>query len=117
VALLLATIFYRDPHFRESFRYSLQGLALMPIFYFAIRNPGTGPFRLLNLRTLARIGVLSYGIYLIHDVVLEALATSVHVNIPPVARFTFALTVSIAFASLLDHYVDPYFRRRRAALR
>jgi peptidoglycan/LPS O-acetylase OafA/YrhL len=117
VALLLATIFYRDPQFRESFRYSLQGLALLPIFYFAIRNPTAGPFRMLNTRMLARVGILSYGIYLIHDVVLEALASSVHVTVPPVVRLGLALAVSIAFASLLDRYVDPYFRRRRAALR
>jgi peptidoglycan/LPS O-acetylase OafA/YrhL len=117
IALLLGTIFYRNPQFRESFRYSLQGLALIPIFFFAIRNPTTGPFKLLNARMLARIGILSYGIYLIHDVVLQALATSVHVTIPPVVRFVFAMAVSIAFASFLDRCIDPYFRRRRAALR
>jgi peptidoglycan/LPS O-acetylase OafA/YrhL len=50
-----------QPQFRESFRYTLQACA-HPIFFFAIRNPTTGPFRLLNTRMLARIGILSYGI-------------------------------------------------------
>ncbi len=32
----LMTLLYRDFAFRETIRYSLQGLALMPLFYFAI---------------------------------------------------------------------------------
>ena len=66
---------------------------------------------------LARIGVLSYGIYLIHDVVLEAMSSSLHVSIPSWGRLTIALALSIAYASCLDRYLDPYFRRKRGALR
>ena len=116
LALLLATIVYRDVQFRESFRYTLQGLALVPIFFYAIRFPQAGPFRLLNLRAIARIGVLSYGIYLIHDIFLEALATDVHVSMPSWLRFGLAVGVSVVFATILDRYIDPYFRRKRAAL-
>ena len=115
-AVLLATIVYRDPQFRESFRYSLQGLALMPIFFYAISCSSIGPFRALNSRMLARIGVLSYGIYLIHDVVIEAIGTNLHLNIPPWFRFGLVLAISIGFAAVIDRYVDPYFRRKRAAL-
>jgi peptidoglycan/LPS O-acetylase OafA/YrhL len=116
-AVLMLTIVYRNPQFRESLRYSVQGLALMPIFFYAIRFSTAGPFKILNTRALVRIGVLSYGIYLIHDVVLETLSSNLHVNIPSWSRLTVALAVSLAYASSLDHYVDPYFRRRRAALR
>jgi peptidoglycan/LPS O-acetylase OafA/YrhL len=114
-ALLLATILYRQPQFRESLRYSLQGIALLPIFFYAVRYPKSGPFKWLNMRVLVRIGVLSYGIYLIHDVVISALPGDVH--IPDWGRFVIAITVSIGFAALIDRFVDPYFRRRRAALR
>jgi peptidoglycan/LPS O-acetylase OafA/YrhL len=116
LALLLSTILYRNAEFRESLRYSLQGLALLPIFYYAVRFPKAGPFRFLNLRFLARVGVLSYGIYLIHDVIVEAMASDVHVAIPSWARFAIVLSVSIAFASFIDRRVDPYFRRKRSAL-
>src|SRR5271166_2398312 len=34
---LLLTLLCRDPTFRETIRYSIQGLALMPLFYFAVR--------------------------------------------------------------------------------
>jgi peptidoglycan/LPS O-acetylase OafA/YrhL len=115
-ALLLSTILYREAHFRESVRYTLQGIALMPIFYYAIRYPSSGPFRLLNTRVLARIGVLSYGIYLLHDVVVSTLAWNVDVALPAWLRFAVAVGMSIVLATLLDRYLDPYFRRKRAAL-
>jgi peptidoglycan/LPS O-acetylase OafA/YrhL len=116
LALLLSTLIYREADFRETFRYSMQGVALMPIFYYAIRFSTVGPFRLLNTRWLARIGVLSYGIYLSHYIVLDLVAKNVDVNIPAPVRIVIALAVSAAFATLLDRHVDPYFRRRRAAL-
>jgi peptidoglycan/LPS O-acetylase OafA/YrhL len=116
IALLLFTILYRGADFRESLRYTLQGIALMPLFYYAIRYATTGPYRLLNVRWLARIGVLSYGVYLSHFVVLEILQTNVHRSIPSPVRLAIALGIALLFASLVDRFVDPYFRRRRAAL-
>ena len=68
-ALMLGSLLLRDPRFRETFRYSLQGLALYP-FICAVRNPDWGPFRLLNNRALRRVGALSYSLYLFHHVVL-----------------------------------------------
>ncbi len=115
-ALLLVTIVYRDAAFRESGRYTLQGLALMPVFYYAIRYPTTGPFRILNTRVLARIGVLSYGIYLLHDVLIHLIDQNIDVTLPPPVRFATAVGLSVALATLLDRHVDPYFRRKRAAL-
>ena len=115
LALLLGTILYRQPEFRESLRYSLQGIALLPLFFYAVRYPTAGPFRLLNTRVLARLGVLSYGIYLIHDVILSAMPADIH--IPNWARFILGVALAAGFAALLDRLVDPYFRRKRAALR
>jgi peptidoglycan/LPS O-acetylase OafA/YrhL len=116
LALLLSTLVYRQADFRETFRYSIQGIALMPIFYYAIRFPTVGPFRVLSLRWLARIGVLSYGIYLSHYIVLDLVSKNVDIDIPSPLRVVIALGVASAYAALLDRYLDPYFRRRRAAL-
>jgi peptidoglycan/LPS O-acetylase OafA/YrhL len=66
VALIAASLLYRAPAFRETARYSLQGLALAPLFIAAVRFPGWLPFRLLNWRPLAFIGMLSYSLYLVH---------------------------------------------------
>jgi peptidoglycan/LPS O-acetylase OafA/YrhL len=65
--LLLVTFAWRNAQFRETARYSLQGIALIPIFYsilygnklFALR-------RLLTTTPLIWIGRLSYSLYLWH---------------------------------------------------
>lgn len=117
-ATLLATLLYRSEAFREGFRYSLQGLALMPLFYLAVRFSVQGPFRFLNLAVVKRIGVYSYAIYLIHQIIIALLAA----NAPGLAAkaylmFPIALLTSIAFAALLDRFVDPYFRQLRREFR
>lgn len=70
LAVLLFCFVYRDDAFRETFRYSLQGLALLPVFVVAVRAPEWLPFRFLNWKPIAFVGVLSYSLYLVHHVVL-----------------------------------------------
>src|SRR5262249_8489290 len=73
-AIVMAmTIAWRDVYFRETFRYSLQGLALMPVFFFAIKYAAYFPFTLLNHSWVVRIGVYSYAMYLIHHVVISVI--------------------------------------------
>lgn len=106
--LLLLTFVYRDPAFRETFRYSLQGVALTPVFVVALRFPGWGPFRLLGLRGLSFLGVLSYPLYLCHHVVLIALAPLGGLRAP------LALGISLALAWGIHHAVElPCARLRR----
>ena len=69
-AVLLATFLVRSPVFRETLRYSLQGLALTVIFTEAVTNPRLLPFRLLNSRPFVFLGELSYSFYLVHFVIL-----------------------------------------------
>jgi peptidoglycan/LPS O-acetylase OafA/YrhL len=66
VLALLLTLFVRAEWFRETLRYSLQGMALIPLFAAAIRFPGWLVFRWLNWRPVAFLGVLSYSLYLVH---------------------------------------------------
>jgi len=118
VGALLLTFIYRDNVFRETIRYSIQGLALMPLFYFAIRFHDEQPFRCLNWRWMMTIGTYSYAIYLIHYVVIRFLTKS----IPMIAAkslflFPAALLISIAYAATIDRYVDRYFRQIRRNLR
>lgn len=70
ISALLLGFLWRDDRFRETLRYSLQGLALVPVFIVAIRWPTFLPFRLLNLRPIAFLGVLSYSLYLTHHVII-----------------------------------------------
>jgi peptidoglycan/LPS O-acetylase OafA/YrhL len=116
--VLLGTLLFRGPVFRETARYSLQGLALMPIFYFSIRHAGRFPFAMLNTRWIAKLGVYSYAIYLIHYVVikmLEAKAQWLAFSRP--VLFLTALTISVLFAAAIDQWIDPYFRKLRYQFR
>jgi peptidoglycan/LPS O-acetylase OafA/YrhL len=74
VALLTIAVcvLVRNQAFRETLRYSLQGAALTGIFIAAIRFREWLPMRLLNLRPVAFIGVLSYTLYLLHYAVIAA---------------------------------------------
>jgi peptidoglycan/LPS O-acetylase OafA/YrhL len=118
-AIVMAiTIAWRDVYFRETFRYSIQGLALMPTFYFAIKYAAYFPFTLLNHPWVARIGVYSYAMYLIHQIVIFALEK----NAPWLATakpllVLMAFVIAALYAAILDVYVDSYFRGLRRKLR
>jgi peptidoglycan/LPS O-acetylase OafA/YrhL len=113
--LILVTLVYRDPQFRESLRYTLQGIALMPLFYFSIALRGSVLYQALNWPPLRRLGVYSYAIYLVHHVIVYLLETHVPALRAAPLMLMSALLLSIAFAALVDRYVDPTFRRIRKA--
>ncbi len=116
--VLLATLLVRNPVFREPLRSSLQGLALIPIFYFSIRYAGRLPFAILNSGWAAKLGVYSYAVHLISYVVIKTLG----VNAPwlassrPALLLT-ALGISVLFAAAIDRWIDPYFRALRRQFR
>lgn len=116
LAVLLFTFTCRSPEFRQTFRYSLQGLALQPIFAAAVRYPTWGPFRILNLRPVAFAGVLSYSLYLVHHVVLDAFFA--HDAFGPAAvRALLALLASFALAwGIYELLEKPCARLRKRAL-
>jgi peptidoglycan/LPS O-acetylase OafA/YrhL len=65
--LLLATFIFRNDDFRETFRYTIQGLALMPLFTAVLSDdPKTLIRRTLSSPPMVLIGRLSYSIYLLH---------------------------------------------------
>jgi peptidoglycan/LPS O-acetylase OafA/YrhL len=114
IGALLLTLLYRDAAFRETIRYSIQGLALMPLFYSAVRFSDNRLFQKLNLPWVVTLGTYSYAIYLIHFVVIGLIVK----NVPAVAAKSFilfptALLMSIAYAATIDRFVDPYFRQLR----
>ena len=67
VLALLATFVIRDENFRQTFRYSIQGIALMPLFTAVLTDsPKTVLRRVLSNPAIVLIGRLSYSIYLFH---------------------------------------------------
>jgi peptidoglycan/LPS O-acetylase OafA/YrhL len=64
---LLMTFLIRDEGFRQTFRYSIQGIALMPFFTAVLTEDPKGLFRrALASPPMVLIGRLSYSIYLFH---------------------------------------------------
>ncbi|GLH87332.1 MULTISPECIES: acyltransferase [unclassified Bradyrhizobium] len=118
VAVLLLSLLYRDPVFRETARYSIQGLALMPLFYFAVRFADTPPFRLLNRSWMMTLGTYSYAIYLIHNVVIRTFdKTFPAIAAKPYMLFPLTLLISVVYAAVIERLVEPYFRQLRHRFR
>lgn len=116
VTLLLFTLVYRDAAFRETFRYTLQGLAFFPLFIAAIRFPEWPLFSWLNIGWVRFMGVLSYSLYLVHQVVLTLVEQ--YVPLPLVVQGALALLLSCAAAYLSYRIVEkPLARMRRRLLK
>ena len=116
LALLLVTLVVRNDVFRETIRYTLQGMALMPIFYFAITADRSLVFRLLNTWVMIKLGIYSYAIYLVHFVVIKLLQEHFAFAQTRLLLFAVAMAVSVIFARFIDEFVDPYFRALRRRL-
>jgi len=117
VVVLLATFVVRDGAFRETLRYSLQGIALTPIFVAAVRYPEWAIFRPLQWSFMRTIGTLSYSLYLVHQCVLAALEQ--HVPLPAAIRAIVALAISFVLARAIYIFVEKplaKLRRRLSAI-
>ena len=112
VAGLLVSFLVRAPEFEQSVRYSLQGVALVPLFIAAIRHPEWVCFRILNLRPVAFIGTLSYSVYLLHPTVLFALEQ--RVGWPALPRGALALGIALALALAIYGLIERPCARIRA---
>ncbi len=116
VATLLVTFLVRDPRFQETARYTLQGLALFPLFVIAVRYPSWGPFRLLTIRWIRFVGALSYTLYLLHQVVL--FAVQAHTTLHPVLQGAIALAIALLLSLAIHLLVErPCARLRRKLAR
>lgn len=100
------------PGFEQTFRYTVQGLALFPVFIAAVRCPAWGAFRWLNVGWVRTVGSLSYSLYLLHTTVLAGLHRWLHGS--EAALGALALAVSLALAALVYRGVEkPCARLRR----
>ena len=113
VLLLVFCFVYRAGDFRETYRYSLQGLGLAPVFVGAMREPRLWLFRALNLAPVKRVGVLSYTLYLVHHVVIETLQRWLP-SVNAVLLGGLALGVALLLANLVHQQIErPCARLRR----
>jgi peptidoglycan/LPS O-acetylase OafA/YrhL len=111
VALLLLSLLDRNTVFRDTLRYTVQGIALLPVFCCAIRFHHWRVFRWLEWPPVRGLGLISYTFYLVHFTALglaERLLGS-----SGVLRALLGLALAIGFSWLMYVLVE----RRLAELR
>ena len=114
-ALLVSFVLGRFwPGFDQTFRYTVQGLALIPLFIAGIRLPWWGVSRWLNLPAVQFLGLLSYSLYLMHTTVLYGVEYWTHWHRPLVGITSLALC--LALATLIYHFVEKPCGRLRKRL-
>ena len=114
-ALLLATLLFRNEAFRETLRYTLQGIAMSPILIAAIRFPEWALFRWLNYRWISFLGVVSYSLYLVHQTVI--IAVQERLLLHPVFQGLIAFLAAIAITIALHFAVERPFAKLRKRFR
>ncbi len=115
LGLLGFCLIYRDPRFRETFRYTLQGIGLLPLFYFAVAEPDRPWFRWLNWRWVRFCGLLSYSLYLIHFASLKMMQHLLP-DLGPPLQAMLALTFSVSYSLCLYYAVERPLARYRKRL-
>lgn len=100
VLVLALCLLVRDTGFRETLRYTLQGLAFLPIFWLAVRHPEWPVFAPLNWGPMVLMGKVSYTFYLSHffivkiaDAIFQQRLVSAAVSF--VCSFVFAYVVYV----------------------
>lgn len=106
VLCLLLTFLYRDESFRAIYRFTVQGIALCVLFYYAIAFSKHPLFSFLNIRIMDRIGVYSYTIYLVHFIIIELIMA----NIPGINNnyvlLLIVLGMSVFIGFLMYNFVE-----------
>ncbi len=112
--VLLGTFLVRDESFRETLRYTLQGLALIPLFIAAIHYQKSLPVLFLNLPIIRFLGVLSYSLYLCHHIIMESIDRVWTGN--PVLAQAVSLACALGFATLVHYCIERPCTRIRKRL-
>jgi peptidoglycan/LPS O-acetylase OafA/YrhL len=113
---LLATLLIRSDVFRESIRYSLQGVSLAAMF-FAIVNTNEGAIhRFLNTSIMEALGKLSYSLYLCHYVLAQILIHNTSIGSRPVLLLVAVLALATAYSWCMYTFVEYPTSKLRARL-
>jgi peptidoglycan/LPS O-acetylase OafA/YrhL len=72
LAWIMASMLIRVPIFADTLRYTIQGLALAPIFVYVLLSPKSWVVDVLEQPALRWIGRRSYAMYLMHVCIIHA---------------------------------------------
>lgn len=113
---LLLTFLVRNLVFRETLRYTIQGVCLVPVFVCAVRYPRWLPMRVLNFKPVTYIGVVSYSLYLMHQILLYAAIDRLEGKISRLTIAILVLAVALSCAALIHQTVEKPFAQLRRKL-
>jgi peptidoglycan/LPS O-acetylase OafA/YrhL len=105
ITLIIFSFLFRSDDFQNTFRFTIQGIGLYPVFVVAIRFPDWGLFQVLNWGWMRFIGLLSYSLYLVHDTVIQ----TVHLYLPQmpmVLQGATSLLISFILAYAIYRYIE-----------
>lgn len=114
VAMLCGSFLLRDTGLRETVRYTIQGVALGPLFYCAIRFSRWPVFRWLNWSWVRALGLVSYTFYLVHLPMLQ-LARDVCGG-ASLGQTCLAFAGAVGFAALSYLTIEKHFAKLRKRL-
>jgi peptidoglycan/LPS O-acetylase OafA/YrhL len=113
ILLLLSTFIYRDEAFRATFRYTVQGIALFPIFWLAIRYPEWPIFSWFNWPFVRFVGAISFTVYLSHVMALEFADRLLEDKLP---RAILGTAFTLSFSTLMYVLVEGPLAKLRQQL-
>lgn len=109
--LILACFAYRNQLFRDTLRYTLLEIGLMPIFFYLTLPNASFIARCLEWRVLRHLGQLSYSMYLIHHTLFHHFY---HRYQPSVLLAAAILLLTIGYAQAMRTCVELPIQRLRS---
>lgn len=115
MVVLIATMFTGSDLYRQTLRYTLQGICLYFIFYFTISTSTYWTARWLENRALRYVGWLSYTLYLIH----RPIQNFVEPHLPPKDWIISPVTLALAmlYAVIMRYSLEIPLQRLRDRFR
>ena len=96
-----------DQSFAETFRYTDQGLAFIPLFYWLVYGPSNWATRVLESAPVVWIGKLSYSLYLWHFPILDMCH---RLPLPRITQVLLGLALSLVLSVLSYYCVEKPLR-------
>ena len=108
------TLLHRDEFFRDTVRYTVQGIALAFVFAFLLSSRSRLFTKLLELKVLRQTADYSYVLYLIHTPLMNA-ARETLTFLPQPLQYASGIAASFAFAAAMHRYIEkPLLRWRKS---
>jgi peptidoglycan/LPS O-acetylase OafA/YrhL len=116
LCVILSTFVVRDPTFRQTFRFTIQNIALVPLVLSAVFTSRYLTAKaILNWKPVKWIGVLSYSLYLWHFTLFDFAKAGLD-GAPAVVQYSIGWLLAFCVAIAIYFLVErPLFRLRRLA--